>query len=353
MIEKIVSRAGSNWTKEGPHNNIVISSRIRVARNLTKLPMPGRQNESSSYTVLERVRVAYGELNLKDQGLYFYHMDNIPALERQILTEKHLISPEFAVPKPNQGLIISKDEAVSIMINEEDHLRIQVLYSGLQLDEAWKIADKFDDLLESKLDYAFDEEKGYLTACPTNIGTGLRASVMVHLPALVLTKQANRMFKTLNQLGLTVRGLYGEGSEATGHFFQISNQITLGQKESEIIQNLNSVTLQIAEEEVETRKSLLNQSSLQLSDRVGRALGTLKYASILSSREALNLLSEVRLGQNLGIIATGLTNQALTELMTESQPAFLQRYYGQEMDAVERDAARAKLFKEKLLKGGL
>lgn len=354
MIDKIVSQPGSNWTKgDGSHNNIVISSRIRLARNIEKLPMPYLKNESSSFTVLEKTRLAYEELNLKEQGYEFYNMRDIPSLARQIMTEKHLISPEFAVAGINQGLIISADESVSIMINEEDHLRIQVLYSGLQLEEAWAKADKTDDLLESKLNYAFDEKKGYLTACPTNVGTGVRASVMVHLPALVLTKQAKRLFSTLNQLGLTVRGLYGEGTEAMGNFYQVSNRTTLGQKESEIIQNLTSVVLQITEEEEEIRQSLSKNTEIQLKDKVGRAIGTLKNAYILSSREALDLLSDVRLGQDLGIIDTGLTNQELTELIIELQPAFLQQYRGQSMEPLERDVTRAKLFKETLTKGGI
>lgn len=354
MLDKIVSKPGSNWTKgEGLHNDIVISSRIRLARNICKLPMPFLQNESSSFTVLEKVRLAYEELNLKEQGYNFINMSDVPSLARQILTEKHLISPEFAATKTNQGLIISNDESVSIMINEEDHLRIQVLTNGLQLDKAWAIADGIDDLLESRLDFAFSEKNGYLTACPTNVGTGLRASVMIHLPALVLAKQAKRFFSTLTQLGLTVRGLYGEGTEATGNFYQISNRTTLGQKESEIIQNLTSVVLQITEEEEEIRQSLSKKAELQLSDRVGRALGILKHASILSSRESLNLLSDVRLGQDLGILNTGLNNQELTELIIETQPAFLQQYRGQNLDAVERDATRAKLLKEKLTRGGI
>ena len=347
MIEKIVSRASSSWTNDdGPQNNIVISSRIRLARNLNKVLMPGIQNESSSFSVLEQVRNAFEDLQLSTKDCHFYRMSEIPVLERQILVEKHLISPEFIAAKPNQGLMISSDESVSIMVNEEDHLRLQVIYNGLQLEQAWDKADAIDNLLESKLEFAYDEKWGYLTACPTNVGTGLRASVMVHLPALVITKQANRYFATLNQLGLAVRGLYGEGSEATGRFFQISNQVTLGQKESEIVQSLVNVTLQIAGEEEKLRKLLMKQNFLQLSDRAGRALGTLKYATILGYKEALNLLSDVRLGQDIGILSTGLGNKELTELLIQAQPAFLQKNAGKNMDTLETDIARAKLFKE-------
>lgn len=349
MIEKIVSSPASNWTKkDGPYHEIVISSRIRLARNITKLPMPPFQNEAAGHTVLERVRKALEALDLKGQEkLYFYRMNELPPLQRQILLEKHLISPEHAEEKPHRGLIINGDESVSIMINEEDHLRIQVLFPGLQLEKAWEVANRVDDLLESQIEYAFHEEKGYLTCCPTNVGTGLRASVMVHLPALVLTKQATRIFYTLGQLGLAVRGLYGEGTDATGYLFQISNQITLGQKETEIIQNLTAVTRQIIEKENETRKALLQETPLQVADRVGRAYGILQNAAILSSHEALNLLSDIRMGIGMGLLKIELDGGELNELMVASQPGFLQSYANKQMDAAERDVARARLFKEK------
>jgi protein arginine kinase len=352
VIEKIVSSPASGWTGgEGPHGDIVISSRIRLARNLDKLPMPPFQNETSSYAVLERVKKAAESLELEGwDRLHFYRMDELPSLQKQILLEKHLISREHAENRPNKGLLVSENESVSIMINEEDHIRIQVILTGLQLEEAWEKADKVDDLLESRLEYAFDEERGYLTCCPTNAGTGLRASVMVHLPALTATRQASRIFSALGQLGLVVRGLYGEGTEATGYIFQVSNQITLGQKESEIIQNLASVTRQIIEKEEETRKILLKETPLQVEDRVGRAYGILTNAATLSSQEALNLLSDIRLGVSLGLLKINLGIRELNELMVSSQPGFLQSFTGKDMEAAERDAARAKLFKEKLNK---
>lgn len=352
MIEKIVSKPGSNWTeKDGPFNHIVISSRIRLARNLEKIVMPAFQNETSGYGVLERVRKAAESLDLKGRDFYFYSLNELPPLERQILFEKHLISPEHTDDRPNRGLIINSDESVSIMINEEDHLRIQSLYSGLQLEKAWEAANEMDNLLESCLEYAFDENKGYLTACPTNVGTGLRASVMIHLPALSWTKQATKIFYTLGQLGLAVRGLYGEGTEATGNLYQISNQITLGQRESEIIQNLTTVTGQILEKEEEVRRILMQDTPLQVADRTGRAYGILRNAAILTSQEALNYLSDVRLGMDLGIISRNLSNEELTEMMILAQPAFLQKRMDKPMDAQERDAARASLFQEKLAKG--
>lgn len=347
MIEKITSDPASRWTKnEGPHHNIVISSRIRLARNLPKFPVPAFQNESTSHIVLEKVRGAVENLNLQGPDkLYFYRLNELPPLVKQILLEKHLISREHTENKPNKGLLINADESISIMINEEDHIRIQVLLPGLQLEEAWRIADKIDDLLENKIEYAFDEKKGYLTSCPTNVGTGLRASVMIHLPALAFTKQAAKFFSTLTKLGLAVRGLYGEGTEATGHIFQISNQITLGQKETEIIQNLATVTRQIIEQEEETRKILMSKTPLHLQDRVGRAYGILKNAAVLSSQEALNLLSDLRLGLDLGLLDDiGLEKNRLNELMVASQPAFIQNREGRAMEDLEKDAARARLF---------
>lgn len=354
MIEKIVSRPQSSWTKEGgPFQHIVISSRIRLARNLDKMTMPAFQNESEGNAVLERVSLASKSRDLVEQGFHFYRLSELPSLEKQILLEKHLISPEHTDNNPNRGLLINSDESASIMINEEDHLRIQVLYPGLQLEKAWEAADKIDDMLENELNYAYHERRGYLTACPTNVGTGLRASVMVHLPALSMTMQISRIFSTLGQLGLAVRGLYGEGSEVSGNLYQISNQITLGQKESEIIQNLATVTGQIVEKEEEVRQVLLKETPLEIKDRIGRALGILKYACTLTSHEALNYLSSLRLGSDLGLLKLDLGMEDLTELMILGQPGFLQRNQGKAMEAAERDAARAVLFNNKLKTGGL
>lgn len=350
MIAKIVKSPKSSWTSgEGPYHHIAISSRIRLARNLEKITMPVFQDETTSHLVLEKVKKAIEALELKGKDrFWFYRMDELPSLQKQILLEKHLISREHTQDRPNKGLLINSRESVSIMVNEEDHLRIQVFYPGLQLDLAWEEADKIDDLLESQLEYAFHEDKGYLTCCPTNVGTGLRASVMIHLPALAITGQAAKIFSTLGQLGLAVRGLYGEGTEAVGFIFQISNQITLGYREHEIIQNLTTVTKQIIEKEEETRQILMKETPLQIEDRAGRAYGILKNAAILSSQEALNFLSDIRLGIACGVLNIGLNNAELNELMVASQPAFLQNLQGESMESLQRDALRAKLFKERL-----
>ncbi len=354
MIEKIVASAKSSWSSgEGPYHHIAISSRIRLARNLAGLPMPPFQNEDMGGAVLEKIRTAAEQIAVEEEAkLSFFRLSDLSPLDRLILIEKHLISKEHADGKAGRGLLINTAGSVSIMINEEDHLRIQALVPGLQLERAWELADRIDDLLEAQLEYAFHEDKGYLTACPTNVGTGLRASVMLHLPGLALTNQAPKIFSALGQLGLAVRGLYGEGTEATGHIYQISNQITLGQKEIEIIQNISTVTRQIIEKEEETRKIIIKEMPLQIKDRVGRAYGILKNAAVLSSQEALNLLSDLRLGIDQDIIQIGLGCIELNELMVASQPGFLQKFAGAPMEALERDAARARYFQEMLEKRG-
>lgn len=354
MIKKIVTRTQSSWTKnEGSHHNIVISSRIRLARNLRKIPMPTFQNETTGHIVLEKVKKAARAVECgENKRLAFYRMHELPTLERQILLEKHLISPEHKEDGINRGLLISDDEAVSIMINEEDHLRIQVFYPGLQLEKAWQQANEIDDALEERLEYAFDAQRGYLTSCPTNVGTGLRASVMVHVPALVLTRQAGKVFSSLGQLGFAVRGLYGEGTEAIGNLYQISNQVTLGQTELEIIQNLATLTVQIVEKEEETRKWLLKECLFQLKDRVGRAFGILQHAAMLNSQEALNYLSDVRMGVDLGVITNELKEDNLSEMIILAQAGFIQKYMGKPMDSLARDVARANLFAEKFRIGG-
>ena len=241
---RFTDSALSEWMRgNGQDSDIVISTRVRVARNLQHLPFPLLANDQQSGEVLERLtHVLKDKEDLQDFGhLHVIKLSEIDELDKKVLVEKHLISPNLANESRNGAVILTEDESVSIMINEEDHLRIQCLYPGFQVREAWSRATALDDIFESEIDYAFDDKRGYLTSCPTNVGTGLRASVMMHLPALVMTQQINRILSAVSQVGLTVRGIYGEGSEALGNLFQISNQITLGQTESEIIENLHSV----------------------------------------------------------------------------------------------------------------
>jgi protein arginine kinase len=257
---RFIDHALSDWMKgTGPDSDIVISSRVRIARNLDSYPFPMLATNQQSKDVLDQTASVLEDEELSTVSNFtLLELAAMNDLQKRVLVEKHLISPALANESRNGAVILSDNESVSIMVNEEDHLRIQCLYAGFQIREAWDLANQIDDIFETKLDYAFDERKGYLTSCPTNVGTGIRASVMLHLPALVLTQQINRILSAITQVGLAVRGLYGEGSEALGNLFQISNQITLGQSEDEIIDNLYSVVRQIIEHERAAREKLLH-----------------------------------------------------------------------------------------------
>lgn len=351
IIESIINRPYSKWLEgSGPDSDIVISSRVRLARNLSEVPFPHQMTEEQAQEVATAVAevAEKSEVRSKLGSLEMALLNDLSGLDRQILVEKHLISPVHAQSTARgRGLVIRDDEAVSIMVNEEDHLRLQCLSSGLQVKESWELANQADDCLEASLNYAFDEKWGYLTVCPTNAGTGMRASVMLHLPALVMTRQAQRILATLSQIGLAVRGLYGEGTEATGNFFQVSNQVTLGPREEEIVNNLTTVTGHLIEQERKARQHLLGKARLRLEDRICRALGILLNARIMNSEEALAHISDVRLGLNLGIIETS-DLRSLNELMVLIQPGYLQKLAGQEMSALDRDVKRASIIREKL-----
>ncbi|AOZ93327.1 protein arginine kinase [Paenibacillus crassostreae] len=346
---RFTEKALSDWMLGNANDSdIAISSRVRVARNLQHIPFPLLATSEQSMEVLDRLSDMEKYDSLKSLGtFYMLPLDDIAPLDRKVLVEKHLISPSLANESEHGAVILSEDESISIMINEEDHLRIQCLYPGFQVREAWEKATVIDDIFEAHIDYAFDDTRGYLTSCPTNVGTGLRASVMMHLPALVMTQQINRILSAVSQVGLTVRGIYGEGSEAVGNIFQISNQITLGQTESEIIDNLHSVVLQIIEHEKNARERLLKESKLRMTDRVRRSYGILSYAEMLDSKEAAQRLSDVRLGMDLGIIE-GTSTSVMNELNVMTQPGFLQKTFGEAMNTEERDVYRAKLIREKL-----
>ncbi len=350
-IQDHLNTAYARWMEgAGPYAHIVISSRIRLARNLAAYPFPHLQSPEQGREVFSRVRRALSASEVRQQlgSFAFAALEVLSPLDRQILVEKHLISPHHAQDEgEGRGLVLRDDEAVSIMVNEEDHLRIQVLFPALQLEAAWELASQVDDALESRLDFAYDEQYGYLTCCPTNVGTGLRASVMMHLPGLVMTNQANRVFTTLAKLGFVVRGLYGEGTEAKGNLFQISNQITLGPREEEINGNLTAVSKQVIEQEELARESLQKEKSAQLKDRILRSYGILTNAYIISSEEAMDLLSNLRLGLDLGLLRN-LDNRTLNELLVRTRPAFLQKMAGREMDAFNRDLMRAAIIREAL-----
>src|SRR5690625_162602 len=349
-LRHFMDEAISPWMRDqGPDNDIVLSSRIRLARNFSEATFPLIADKEE----LEHIESFFKEEFANDTfqenvNFEFVPMQDISTVEQKVLIEKHLISPLLA-KKSSQcsAAMISQNEKISVMINEEDHVRIQLYFPGLQLSNALEKAFEFDDWIEEKINYAFDEKRGYLTSCPTNVGTGMRASVMMHLPALTMTKQLTRMVPAINQFGLVVRGIYGEGSETIGNLFQISNQITLGRTEKDIIEDLQSVVHQLIEHERLARKRLMEQSSIRLEDRIYRSLGTLEYSRIIESKEAARCLSNVRLGIDLGIIKH-ISRNILNELMILTQPGFLQHYAKKTLKANERDILCASLIRERL-----
>ncbi|MBM4764971.1 protein arginine kinase [Bacillus sp. B15-48] len=349
-LERFINQAVSSWMSEdGPNSDIVLSSRIRLARNLRDMTFPTlssrEEAEAVVHSIEDRVNISsefpeHGKLEL-------LIMDEIQPLQKRVLVEKHLISPNLAENSLYGAFLLSENEKISIMINEEDHIRIQCLFPGMQLSETLKVANEVDNWLEEKLDYAFDEQFGYLTSCPTNVGTGLRASVMMHLPGLVLTRQMNRILPAVNQLGLVVRGIYGEGSEALGNIFQISNQTTLGKSEEDIVEDLNGVVSQLISQERAARNALVKTSNIQLEDRVYRSYGTLANSRIIETKEAAKCLSDVRLGIDMGYIRD-ISKNILNELMILTQPGFLQQYAGGPLRQDERDIRRAALIRERI-----
>lgn len=338
----------SGWLKgTGPHSEIVISSRVRLARNLEKMIFSNWANKQQLEQTLAVIEPVVSELeNIKNNGM-FLRMADTSSVDKQLLVERHLVSRELIGSKEGRAAAISSDETVSIMINEEDHLRIQVLLSGFTLDECWIRTGEIDNSLEKKLNIAFSAKLGYLTACPTNTGTGMRASVMLHLPALVLTKQINRVVQAIVKLGLTVRGLFGEGTEASGNFFQISNQVSLGRSEEEIIDNIQRIINQVLEYEQNARQALIKKNKSNLEDQVWRSYGILKNAHIISSSETIELLSNVRLGFDLGLIK-GLAREMINELFILTQPAHLQKLEAKTLTAHQRDVKRAELIRERI-----
>jgi len=337
----------SEWLKgTGPHSDIVISSRIRLARNLEKVAFPHWADKKQNEKTLEIIQQAVSKIDfLKNNG--FFKMGELDSVDKQLLVERHLMSHEHAQKSNHKALIVDGDEVVSIMINEEDHIRCQVMQSGLNLFEAWNFINRIDDSFSQQLSIAFLADWGYLTACPTNTGTGMRGSVMLHLPALVITRQINRVLAAIAKLSFTTRGLYGEGTQATGNFFQVSNQVSLGHSEEEIIGNINGIIRQIIEQENQAREFLLSQNRAILEDRVYRSLGILKNAHIISSQETIELLSVVRLGSDLKMVKD-IDRQTINELFIITQPAHLQKIENKKLSSQERDVKRAELVRNKL-----
>jgi protein arginine kinase len=346
-----LTQTSGEWLRgTGPESDIVMSSRIRLARNVAAFPFTNRASayQKAEIEGLLKDRVARLEL---DPRLEYVNVPNLSPLDRQFLVERQLISRELAAAEGPRGVALGPRETVSLMINEEDHLRMQVMRSGFALDEAWQDMDRVDDMVEARLSYAFSEEFGYLTACPTNVGTGLRASVMLHLPALVWSKQIEKVFRALQKINLAVRGLYGEGSRASGDFYQISNQVTLGKAETQILNEIREVIPQIITYERQARNAMLKESRQAVQDRISRAYGTLCSATMMTSEETMDLLSSVRLGVNMGLL-DDVSIGTVNELFIHTQPAHLQKLMGSLLDGEERNAARARYLRTRLREAG-
>ncbi len=345
-LNDFLARPGAWLGGRGPQAEIVISSRVRLARNLACHRFAARVSPEEKAEVARTVQSAIENV---DEGadLTYFDVENMSELDRQFLLERHLISREHMNADGPRGVAIDASEHLSVMVNEEDHLRLQALQCGLQLDACYAIASQVDDALSQELDYAFDADLGYLTACPTNIGTGLRVSVMLHLPALVLTQHIERAFRAVQDMKLAVRGLYGEGTEAYGEFYQISNQITIGRPEEDIIADLGAFVEGIIAYETKARERLQETESTKIEDRIWRSYATLQHARVVNSEEALRLLSSVRLGVQLGILPA-MERQHLNQIFLLVQPGHLQRLEGRELSTDERDVIRATYIRSQL-----
>ncbi|MCG8604572.1 protein arginine kinase, partial [bacterium] len=339
--------AFGNWvTREDEYSDIVISCRIRLARNLKGYPFPNQASIEVLQKVLDKVRTVC-ESSLSLAHYLVHEIQPLPDLDKKYLVERRLASPQLIENDLPALLATESEECLSIMVNEEDHLRIQCLQAGLGIEEAWSLISHLDDALGEYLDYSYSSKFGYLTACPTNIGTGLRVSFFAHLPGLALKAEVSDIIDKLPTSEIAVRGFYGEGTESVGDIFQISNQLTLGRTEKNVIARMNKIAQEIAGLERAARGELMANDQIKLEDTIFRAVGILKNARILTSLEAMKLLSAIRLGWELGFIET--TNRVeLNLLMILIQPAHLQKIYGKRLSAEERDIVRADFVKQKL-----
>lgn len=334
----------SQWLDEvGNEEDIVISTRVRVARNISKYKFPEYMTSEESDNLTNDILNVLKDK--EDSNYEFNRINNLSKLDQRVFVENHLISPSIVKNEDKSSFLLRNDESATIMINEEDHLRIQTLFSGLNLDKAWELCSSIDDFLEEKLKFAYDIDLGYLTACPTNVGTGLRASVMLHLPCVSMTGSISVIIEALGKIGLTARGLYGEGSEALGFLYQISNQVTLGDTEEEIINKLDKVVHQILTRERNTRKYLIEKRLIEMENRVYRSLGILKHSRLLSTKEAMEHLSNIRMGETMNILNDDKLKNTL-KIMLDIQPASMQKKLDLEMNSKERDIERANIMRE-------
>ncbi len=348
-FDELAGRCGEWLRGSGPESDIVISTRIRLARNLADFPFIRRCTPADRVALEKTIREGIEKVDAWKGRITYANVAELPLVDRQFLVERQLISRELADAEGARGVAIDNEETFAVMVNEEDHLRLQVMHSGLDLHAAWEQINGIDDLLEEHLNFAFHEQLGYLTACPTNVGTGLRVSVMLHLPALVITRQIDKVFRSLQKISLAVRGLYGEGSQAMGDFYQISNQITLGRSEETLLQQVGDVVPVLIDYERRAREFLIKESQKDLHDRVSRAYGILCTAQTISSEETMHLLSSVRMGINLGLIED-LEIPTVNKLFIHTQPAHLQKLRGSELDTADRNIERAHYLQRHLLR---
>ena len=351
-----LAHGSGEWLRgSGPESDIVISSRVRLARNLSDFPFIARTTDADRQQIEQILHARIDALQsagrfpitTEAEELHYVDVGGLPDVDRQFLVERQLISREHAESDGARAVVIDGGERFSVMINEEDHLRIQVMHSGLDLQSAWEQINEIDDLLEEQVTYAYNDRLGYLTACPTNVGTGVRVSVMLHLPALVITRQIDKVFRSLQKINLAVRGLYGEGSQAMGDFYQISNQVTLGMSEQELTSKVSDVVPVLLDYERQAREFLIRESQETLHDRVSRAFGILRTAQTISSEETLHLLSSVRMGVNLGLIGD-VEIPTVNKLFVHTQPAHLQKLAGMELDSSDRNIERASYLRQHL-----
>ncbi len=337
----------ADWMTGGQgEHGAVLTSRIRLARNLRRQPFPGWAKREQRAAALELMRPAVEALPAM-KGAFSQELGDLSSVQKQVLVERHLISREHAARGSGSAAVIERRQSLSLMLNEEDHLRMQAIRPGLQLTAAFSALSELDSELEKSLEFAFDPTLGYLTTCPTNLGTGLRASAMLHLPGLVLSDQIGQVLQSVNKIGLAVRGMYGEGTESLGNLYQISNQSTLGESEETIIRRLERVISQVANHEQNAREKLLDDDPDMVADKIGRAYGVLRHAHIIDSKEALNHLSLLRLGATLGFFPPATVILCDTLLM-DIQPAHLQLHSGRKLSPDERDALRAEIVRSRL-----
>jgi len=346
MFEEMAKTPAKWLSGTGRDAMVVLSTRVRLARNIAGCQFPEAADSDNRRRIVNYFDSCYTRSEMLSQGAY-YKASDIDELDKDFLIERHLTSPDFLNGEPSKALFVDSEEQVSIMINEEDHLRIQALSSGLDLQSSYDLAMKYENEISRYLEFDYDQDFGYLTACPTNAGTGMRASVLIHLPGLVLTREIDKIISHIKRSGLVVRGFYGEGSDVLGNLFQISNQNTLGITETEILNQIERITQEIIDNEASARQRLIDEAADMIEDKIWRAYGILKYARVLSSEEVMNLLSAVRLGHAMKII-NFLDVTLINNILLLSQPAHLQKYYGHKMDQNRRDFVRAQMVREKL-----